>query len=270
MAAEREPGAAWDHGRYCDAVATEIARFAAATEGADPATPVWTCPPWTLAKLLLHVGGVHRWAERTVRELPRERLGRPGNPDLARDPATYPAWLAEGAAPLVATLRAADPDAPVWAWGADQHVRFWPRRMLHETAVHRADAELALGLDPVIDRAIAADGADEFLANLPSAAAFAPNVKNLRGTAGTLRLHATDADAHWLVSLHPEGFTWRRGRGDDLGGGDAAAADVTVGGGAADLLLLLYGRRKPDRDRARYSVSGDQALLGFWLANSPI
>ncbi|SCK59943.1 TIGR03083 family protein [Streptomyces sp. SceaMP-e96] len=69
---------------------------------------------------------------------------------------------------------ATDPDAPMWAWGVDQHARFWMRRMLFETLVHRTDAERAVGRRPVIDPALATDGVDEFLANLPFATSFAP------------------------------------------------------------------------------------------------
>ncbi len=48
--------------------------------------------------------------------------------------------------PRYADLRAllvARPDsAPTWSWWpADQSVGFWVRRMAHETAVHRWDAE---------------------------------------------------------------------------------------------------------------------------------
>ena len=32
----------------------------------------------------------------------------------------------------------------MWAWGPDKHARFWPRRLLHETAVHRGDAYLLM------------------------------------------------------------------------------------------------------------------------------
>jgi hypothetical protein len=71
----------------------------------------------------------------------------------------------------------------VWAWGPDQHARFWSRRMLYETVVHHSDAELALGREPVIDRAVAVAGVDEFLENLPSASVWAPRVATCVATA---------------------------------------------------------------------------------------
>jgi hypothetical protein len=32
----------------------------------------------------------------------------------------------------------------MWAWGPDKHARFWSRRMLHETAVHRVTGDPTL------------------------------------------------------------------------------------------------------------------------------
>src|SRR5205085_1416838 len=86
--------------------------------------------PQDVADLLEHTGAVHRWVTAMVRDLATERLLRAdlelGLPD---DPAQLAGWLGAGATPLVETLRVADPDAPMWAWGADHHVRFWSRRM---------------------------------------------------------------------------------------------------------------------------------------------
>jgi len=94
----------------------------------------------------------------------------------------------------------------MWAWGADQRVRFWSRRQLHETLVHRIDVELALGLVPAASPAVAADAIDEFLVNLSGAAYFSSRVKDLRGDGERLSFQATDQGREWSVSLLPEGF----------------------------------------------------------------
>lgn len=146
----------------------------------------------------------------------------------------------------------------MWAWGADQHARFWVRRMLFETLVHRVDADLALGLDTDIDPVLAADGVSEFLTNLPFAAGFAPGTAALRGADRTIRFTRTDGDGDWLVRLRPDGFGLDRQA--------AASADASVRGTAADLLLLLYGRL--DRSAGRFEVRGDDELLARWTANS--
>ncbi|OHV73019.1 hypothetical protein BCD48_33885 [Pseudofrankia sp. BMG5.36] len=48
---------------------------------------------------------------------------------------------------------AADPDAPVWTGTGPQPARWWVRRLLHESVVHRVDAALALGVDHPIEPA---------------------------------------------------------------------------------------------------------------------
>jgi uncharacterized protein (TIGR03083 family) len=167
-------------------------------------------------------------------------------------------WFRSGGEALLAALRKADADQPTWTWGADQHARWWSRRQLHETGVHRADAELALGREPMFEASVAVDGVDEFLGNLPYAT-FSPVTKDLKGDGETVHVHCTDTDGEWLIELNPKGFTWQHGH---------AKGDVAVRGAASDLLLLLYGRRKPEGER--FQIFGDAALLDRWLATSSI
>jgi uncharacterized protein (TIGR03083 family) len=254
------PLEAWDHARHCGALAAEVRRYVDVVTGVDVTRRVPTCPDWDVAELVRHIGAVHRWAERMVRDGATERLARSElDLRLPTDVSGLPEWLGSGGEELVATLRAADPDASVWVWGADPHVRFWSRRMLHETTVHRADAELAFGRRPAIDAHTAADGIDELLENLPSAAYFAPKVAALRGDGESMQLEATDVDVDWVVRLEPNGFTWRRGRADP---------SVTVRAPITDLLLLLY-RRLPSTD-AQFACVGDHAVLARWLDNSAL
>lgn len=241
-----------------------IRRFAAVAADLDPAARVPTCPDWSVADLTTHVGTVHRWAGNMVAVLAPERIPSStmdlGVPD---DPRERPAWLAAGADPLVETLRSRDPDAPMWAWGADKHVRFWPRRMVHETAVHLADAEFAAGIAPEVDAALAVDGIDEFLDNVSHAAYFAYKVTELRGNGERISFNAADAadaGARWSISLTPDGFSWDHVDAD---------ADVSVSGAAPDLYLMVWGRRRPD-DGARFTVEGDRALLDRWVERSSL
>ncbi|WP_030234960.1 maleylpyruvate isomerase family mycothiol-dependent enzyme [Streptomyces sp. NRRL S-350] len=240
------------------AVSAETARFVAAVRSADPATPVPGCPDWTLADLVRHTGSVQRWfaalLRRRIQEPPTSRDVDLKLPERAED---YPAWLAEAAEEAAEVFADTDLDAPMWAWGADQHARFWVRRMLFETLVHRVDAELALGVKAELDPALAADGVDEFLTNLPYAAFFAPGTARLRGEDRTIRFARTDGDGDWLVRLRPDGFGLESGDG---------TADATVSATAADLLLLLYGRI--DRTAPEVTTAGDEDLLQLWFANS--
>ncbi len=131
-----------DHEECRTRVGDEIARLAEVTADADLETPVPTCPGWSMARLVKHVGIVHRWATAVVATRATGAVSqRDLDVGLPQDVAGYPAWLAAGAAPLLAALRDAGADAPVWSWGAGAGGEWWARRMLHETAVHRADAE---------------------------------------------------------------------------------------------------------------------------------
>ena len=153
------------------------------------------CPGWTVRKAARHLGTAHRWAAAIVRS-PQSEAVNPRTLDLGlpESYADYGDWIRTGAAELADAVRESGPDKPVWSWGTDPHARFWARRMLHETAVHRGDMELALGRTPKYDPAVAADGIDEFLSVLPAAAAFAPKIRALTGDGETLHLHATDGD----------------------------------------------------------------------------
>ncbi|MFD9336218.1 maleylpyruvate isomerase family mycothiol-dependent enzyme [Streptomyces sp. NPDC060028] len=243
------------------AVAAEAAAFVATVTAADLSTPVPTCPGWTLGDLTRHVGSVHRW----FTELLRQRIQQPPTSRVVdlrlpehRD--AFPDWLAASAAEAVEVFAVTDLDAPMWAWGVDQHARFWVRRMLFETLVHRVDAQLALGLSPHVDRVLAIDGIDEFLTNLPFASSFAPLTAQLRAPDRAIRFSTTDGDGNWLVGLRPDGFALV------ADSADPHAAEATVRGTAADLLLLLYGRL--DHRTDAFHLLGDRDLLAHWFAHS--
>ncbi|MFD5466550.1 maleylpyruvate isomerase family mycothiol-dependent enzyme [Kitasatospora sp. NPDC127059] len=244
-----------DHGA---AVAAETARFVAAVREADLTLPVPGCPDWTLADLVRHTGSAQRWFTALLHQRIQERpLSRDVDLRLPERAEELPDWLAEAAEQAGAAFAEGGLDAPMWAWGADQHARFWVRRMLFETLVHRVDAETALGLAPEIDPALAADGVAEFLTNLPFATPFAPGTAQLRAEDRTIRFTRTDGEGDWLVRLRPDGFGL-----DET----AAAADATVRASAADLLLVLYGRL--DRTAAGVELAGDEELLAHWFAHS--
>src|SRR5205823_4058983 len=155
------------HADHCDLLEAELDRFVATVGALDTVAwrrPVPPCPGWDVAELVAHTGGIHRWVAQMVREQAQQRLRRE-QMDLAMpaDIAGYVEWFAAGATSLVDVLRACDPDASMWSWGADQHARFWSRRMLYETGVHHADTRLALAQEPALtlDPVAAAGGVDE-------------------------------------------------------------------------------------------------------------
>ncbi len=238
------------HRQHCEALEAEIARFAALLTDADLHTVVTTCPDWTVEDLARHLGRVHRWAARLVSELSPVRIG----PILSTDGAIGPGWILDGGSTLLETLRRTDPDLAMWAWGRDQHVRFWSRRQLHETLVHRIDLELALGLEPMGLPAITSDAIDELLDNLAPAASFSPSIAELQGSDGRIALLDTTTARRWTVSVDP----FAEGSGDD-----DRPVDAELGSDGLDLLQVLYRRRSIDDIGG--ALQGDGALLRFWL-----
>ncbi|WP_269857614.1 maleylpyruvate isomerase family mycothiol-dependent enzyme [Streptomyces sp. RPT161] len=253
---------------YRQAVEQETLRFAEVVQGADPATAVPSCPEWTLAELTRHVGSLQRWfctlLSGLVQERPRSRDVELGLPERVQE---YADWVATGVPAVAAVLRATDPHAAMWAWGEDQHARFWARRMLFETLVHRVDAERAVGRESEIDPVLAADGVDEFLVNLPYAGVFAPAVAELRGTGETIAFQCTDAaegiSEEWRVRLETDGLRLVPRAGAD---GTPSEAQAVVRGRAADLLLLLYGRGS--YKESAFDVSGEPPLLDTWFTHT--
>jgi uncharacterized protein (TIGR03083 family) len=255
-----------NHTEYADRVGREITVFADLVRDADMTARVPSCPEWSLGELVAHAGTIHRWMAAMVRDVTDHRYGQADlQLDRPDDPERLPAWLAAGADIAVDALRGVDPDAEMWSWGADKHARFWSRRMVFETGIHRADAELALGLPGAallggFEPDLGADGVDEFLDNLPHAAYFSPSVKELTGDGEVLALSAPDAAVEWRVVLGTDGFTWSRAGTDD--------AVATIAAPAVTLLLVLY-RRLP-LDAAGVEIAGDRRLAERWREKSAL
>ncbi len=207
----------------------------------DLAVPVPTCPGWTQADLLRHVGRNYRWAARHVTELPEERVSvdvdPPGDEQVVD-------WFAGALDELVAALEDADDAAEVWTMGSDGTVRAWSRRMAHESLLHRWDAQRARGDAEGFEAALAVDGIDEFL----DLRILTPG--RLSEADSVLHVRAEDANADW--SLDPE-FD------DELGRG-FAEGDAHLAGPASDLLLTLWQRMDPDSVR----WEGDRDAIRAW------
>ncbi len=246
---------------YLEPLVAEAEKFAATIEGSNPATAVLTCPGWDIAYLTEHIGRLYRWAEAHIRLKSATRIPtREIELDKPRDWTGAPGWLRASLEILTNTAESADLDQETWAWGRDKRAAFWPRRMLFETIVHRADAELTLGGAPEVSPAIAVDGIDEYLDNLPLAAYFAPRVEELKGQGETLAWTASDEGTGWTIRLGPDGFSWSHD--------PVETPDATVQATASDLLLFAYGRRKLDRDAL--GTTGDREIVELWVANSSI
>jgi uncharacterized protein (TIGR03083 family) len=242
------------HDEHCDELDREIDRFADALASADPAAPVPSCPDWTVLDLTEHLGTVHRWATRLVSERSPARIPRAG---LTSDADVVNArWLREGGRALVEVLRGADGDEAMWAWGTDQHVRFWSRRQLHETFVHRLDLELATGATSYVDPAVALDAIDEFLGNMKADGDISLRAREGRDSE-LFRIRSTTPAGQWSVRLTGDGY-------DFVDAGDEP--DAELAGTAGDVLKVIL--RRGDLARSDVAVSGDHSLVEYWLAQT--
>lgn len=251
--------------RCCAEIVAQTDLLRSALDGADLTVPVPSCPGWNVGQLARHLGGAQRWAAGVVASRAVEPVPEPDDVrDLAaygdEDPAVVGPWLAEGAAALAGALREAGPDAPLWTPVPGGSTCFYARRFTHETALHRADATLALGKQYELGRDIALDAVDEWLqlGSLPMHFEVHPQMRELLGPGRTLHFHATDtppeAAAEWVVDLTGDVITWRRAH---------EKAAVAVRGPLTELLLVIYKRRAvrgPGID-----IIGDERLLDLWL-----
>jgi uncharacterized protein (TIGR03083 family) len=204
-----------------------------------------------MADLVEHVQGVLHF----VRVLaPRGVTDRPERQDTPPRPA-WPealAGLQREIAATIETLDALDPELPAWNWAPQaKKAGFWPRRMAHELAVHRWDAQMAGGHAEPVETKLAADGVNEVLDSwLPAGRRKGPTDLH-----GVVHLVATDASYEWFVRLRGEGVALL-----DTGtilDTDDHHAKVNATGSASDLLLALWGRVDTDV----LEVTGDAHLL---------
>jgi uncharacterized protein (TIGR03083 family) len=245
---------AMDHFEDCNALNIEVERFAKVMSSLARDEAVPTCPGWTVVDLAEHLGVIHRWAEELVRLRSPERIARES---LANQGDVNPEWIRTGGRHLVATLLAADPNEPMWAWGLDQRVRFWSRRQLHETLVHRMDLELAAHVTPRAEPAIALDAIDEYLSNIEKIARHSPDLSSLRGHGEILAFRDGDSGSLWSITLGEDGFSVS----DDEERFDAELVSDPV-----NLLLVILGRGSLDQEEV--DVIGDRDLVEFWLDHS--
>lgn len=210
-----------------------------AAAAADLSAPVPAAPGWDTAELLRHVGVVHGRGRVVLQtgtlERPTVENGMIPIPPEEGSRALVD-WYQAGLVDLVAAIRALDdPDRPGYSFSPrHRFIGFWPRRMGHETTIHRIDAEQAASR-PVapIDPALAVDGIDEIFA--VHLAAFGAG--RSPGDGRTVHLHATDAEGEWLIRFEAGDLAVEAGH---------AKGDAAVRGPAADLLLWVWGRRPLD------------------------
>lgn len=187
------------------------------------------CPDWSMADLVWHVIGVHRFWNAVATDRPTEEPTEPAGVDERPRPADedLTRTLVAGMEALVTTLGAADQQAPCWTWGLEQNVWFITRHQVQEAAIHHWDAARAVGRAASwqMDPEMASDAVAEFLTH---------SVANSRWPVPSAEpIGTTLALGHWDVSDGELPGTVRAVARHDR---DTAVAP-------ADLLLWLYARQ---------------------------
>jgi len=243
------------------ALVAETGAFGELIGQADPATPVPTCPEWTMRQLFRHVGRGNRWAAQIVADRredaldPREvRNGKPPeDPDAAID------WLNSGAQLILDSVDAVGADTPVWTFIGPRPARWWIRRRVHEATVHRADAAIAVGADYELTPEIAADGIDEWLERI---AIESDGTSSPLDVGRTLHLHATDdglgSAGEWSIVGRDDGIAFSH---------EHAKGDAALRGSAKDLLLAIV--RRQSAAEGGVEIFGDAAVWDGWLTRTP-
>jgi uncharacterized protein (TIGR03083 family) len=237
---------------------TATATLAELVRQTDQGLRIPACPEWTLRQLATHVGRAHRWAAEIVATRSNEFIEFRSVPD-GRSPAGadgQAGWLTAGADRLIDAVRAAG-DELVWAFTTLCPASFWARRIAHETLVHLADVQLAVGDVIDIPADLAADAIDEWLTVMSPLNDGGNDLASILAAGATMRLQVTGprAAAEWLVTHATDGVRVSPGPG---------SGDVTLAGPATDVLLVLM-RRVPVTTPS-VVVSGDASLLDRWLA----
>jgi uncharacterized protein (TIGR03083 family) len=219
-----------ERGEILGFIESESAAAAGTISSAALAARVPSCPDWSLTELIWHLGRVQRFWATTVRagdaepEFPAQEIGPENAEDLA-------AWFRASTRELLSALRDVAWATPAWTWWKeDRTVGAIARHQVQEVAVHRWDAQLALGSPQPLPEKVAGDGVDEFLWI----------ARQMRGPE-PIAFRATDT-----------GTTYAAGSGEPV---------VTVSAPASDLVLLLYGRVSTDD----VVIEGDAAALAPFL-----
>ena len=209
--------------------------------GAVAATPperldlaVPTCPGWTVRDLIVHLGGVHRWAATFLAEGPASTNRFAPIEDDAPAGAAVTGWYRDRLDGLLAELHRHAADEPARAFTGRVTAGFWMRRQAHETAVHRWDAENSWNAALPVESVLAGDGIEEW-AQVFAGRFLARGPGLPDGLVGrTVHLHGTDRDdAEWTLTLARESLALERGH---------AKGDVALRGATSDLYLALWRR----------------------------
>jgi uncharacterized protein (TIGR03083 family) len=237
---------------YPSIISRETSRIVEAYERDRSAAIPWS-DRWTVATVARHVAGTHHVVAEVIRERPDADFGLFA--ELRTPPKDAPEfveWFRSGTSSLLEQLSSVPAADECWSWyEAGGQVGWWARRMALEALVHRADADMARGLDFSVAPEVAADGVDEYLDVFVAASRRA----NHSPAGPTISFECTDRSDRWCLDLSEQGSR--------LLSREALPASVGVRGSSRDLLLALWGRA-PFSDASGLEASGNVAELDRW------
>lgn len=256
--------------RMLDALEAQVGliRYALVGDGSGPevdlATPVPSCPAWTVHDLVAHIGTANWWGGANVRDANPDARARgmravmESAPSATEGAAALAGWYADLAVDALEVYTAADPDAPAWTFAGPGRAEYWMRRQLHETVIHRWDMEKALqgsSATTPLPEDVAVDTVDEFCTSMR------PLMALLGGElAATLRVRAILQAPEGLASgSEPVGAVDPGSDLEWLLPGVDGAPEVEITGPPETLALLLWGRVAADAPGLE--VTGDRAAL---------
>ncbi len=215
------------------------------------------CPEWDMAALVEHTAMVYRFMAACLKSSTPDAPPKLEAEDAPSGDAVVD-YFGEKHTQLLEALAGADPDAAAWNWTSDPTARFFWHRMASETAIHRWDAENAVGeatIDGAFDADLAADGIDEVIA--------VGMQHTMRGPVsdyppGSLHLHRTDGEGEWMLTSADGALVVT----EEHGKGDAA-----VRGSASALFLYLWGRVRLSDDALQ--IFGDSDIAAAWAQVAP-
>jgi len=239
----------------------------------DLRRPVPSCPGWYMADLVMHIGGVHRAQAAIVGEkaqepqgLRREMLSQvpglrewfersmDGETDLSAIPPGLLPWARESSRLVESALRAADPKEHVWSWSGVQAVSHYLQLMPIETAVHRWDAQSAVGRPGPIDERLAAEGVEHTFGFM------VPLRRQIRGAPP-----GRGETYHFVDSGSNRSYTVRFDEDNVQILQSAKGSHVTLSGSAQDLFLFLWHRIPA----ASLHIEGDTSMVDRYFELAP-